>query len=322
MRIIDVLIRLISARDPNCPNEADVLAYSENRLSSRTRAQVERHFAGCHDCMDVLAFLGRQTHDSGAQTTDDIVSKQTNRVLAYIENDERQRNKTNQKPRSVTGFNISYPRLATVGLALSLIVVAIVFAFTMRQSSADAGMEALKLAVKDARYSETRVAGGFDHSPYAGSTRGDNRITDSLHFDRAEGKVAAAALKPGEIEAKMVLARVHLSRGNREDAKRALEILNQLRKSGVETPELINDMGVAQHQLNRYQEAINSFNEALVKAPRYEEALFNKALAEQDDHRFDEANRDWQLFISQSANENWKTEARTRLSKLAGASDR
>ncbi len=316
MRISDVLFRLIGARDPNCPNEADVLAYSENRLSTPSKAQIERHFADCHDCRQVLAFLGRKLDETPAPLTKEAVSAQTDRVLAYIQNDERNRGKPGQKARSAAGFYISYPRLAAVGLVICAIAAGGLFMITRDQSPADAAMEALRLAVKDARYTEARISGGFDHSRYAGTTRGDENSNDALHFDRAENKVKAAAQEAAAVEARLVLARVCLARGNREDAKRALAILEQLMKSGVETPVALNDMGVAQFQVANYDDAIVYFTKALEKSPRYDEALFNRALAEGRAHRDAEARQDWQQFINQSSDENWKNEARNHLTSI------
>jgi hypothetical protein len=83
MRIRDILIHLIGATDPNCPNEAAVLAYSENRLSSRNRAQIERHFANCADCLEVLAFLGRETNEAPAAPTENVLNRQTACSLTY-----------------------------------------------------------------------------------------------------------------------------------------------------------------------------------------------------------------------------------------------
>ncbi len=321
MKISDVLSRLIGARDPNCPNEADILAYSENKLSKRDRARVERHFAECDDCRQVLAFLGRGSEEATAPFTEKAVSEQTDRVLAYIQRDERDRTKSASKARAAAGFYISYPRLASVGLVIAAIAIAGVFMFTRTQAPADA-MDALRLAVKDARYTEARVSGGFDHSRYAGATRGDDSNHDDLLLSRAENKVKAAAQEPAAVEARLMLARVYLARGTREDAKRALEILNQLAARGVETPEALNDLGVAQFQLNKDQEAIDYFTKALAKLPRYDEALFNRALAEGRAHRNAEARQDWQQFINQSSDENWKTEARDHLNRLSGPTDR
>jgi tetratricopeptide (TPR) repeat protein len=320
MRISDVLIRLIGAEDPNCPNEADVLAYSENRLSPRNRAQLERHFSDCHDCLEVLAFLGRETSETPAPLSEEAVSEQTNKVLGHIRND-RGRSESPQKARPAGGFYISYPKLATVGLVVSAIAVAGILVIIRGQSPSDAAMEALKLAVKDTRYSETRISGGFDHAPFARATRGEDS-NDDLLLDRAENKAKAAAQETSDIRARLILAQSYLARGTTRGANEALAILDQLSKSGVETPEALNDTGVAEFQLRNYDDAIGYFTKALAKSPRYDEALFNRALAYQRAHRDAEARQDWQQFINQSTDASWKTEAKTYLNDLSSPIDR
>lgn len=314
MRISDVLLHLIGVRDPNCPNEADVLAYSENKLSTLRRVQIERHFADCDDCRQVLAFLVRESAEATAPVTEEAVSAQTNRVLAYIQNDERNRSKPARKARAAAGFYISYPRLASVGLVICAIAAGSVFMFTGGQSPADAGMDALRRGLKKERRTEARISGGLAQSRYTGATRSGDRNDDDLHFGNAENKVKAEA----DVDSRLVWVRVYLARGTREDAKRALEILDQLMKSGVETPVTLNDTGVAYLQLENYAEAINYFSKALEKSPACDEALFNRALAEGLDRRNEDARRDWQAFIEQSSDDNWKKEARDRLDRLNG----
>jgi Flp pilus assembly protein TadD len=322
MRISDALIRLIGARDTSCPNEASVLAYFENRLSSTSRAQIERHFANCIDCQEVLAFLGRETHATVPPTTPEAVSEQTTRVLGYIRNDELGRSKQTEKPPYAPGFRISYPKLATVGLVMSVIAITSIYFFISGPSPAEAGMEAIKLAVKNKRYTEPRVSGGFAHSRYAGTIRGADDSSANLHFDRAESKVRTAAQETSDVNAQLVLARSYLARGTSKGANQALTLLDQLSRRGVETPETLNDTGVAHLRLSNYDEAIVSFTRALAKSPRYDEALFNRALVHQILHRDAEARNDWQQFIDQSTDENWRNEARARLDSLNTSTDR
>jgi tetratricopeptide (TPR) repeat protein len=318
MKIRDVLIRLIGAKASNCPNDADILTYSERRLSAKRRAEFERHFAKCDDCRQVLAFLGQEADEALAPLapfTDEVVSAQTKRILAYIENDEARQTGPSKKHRAPSGFYISYPKLAAVALVMCAIAIAGVFLFIRPQATADA-MDALRLAVKDVRYTEARISGGFDHSRYAQKTRGGDRNIDDLYFSRAENKAKAAAQATAAAKDRLVLARVHLSRGTREDARQALAILDQLSKTGIETPEALNDTGVAQFELDNYDEAIANFTKALEKSPRYDEALFNRALAEGRAHRDAEARQDWRQFLNQSSDESWKTEAETHLQSL------
>jgi tetratricopeptide (TPR) repeat protein len=312
MRISDALFRLVGAIDPNCPNEDALLAYFENKLPTHKRAQFERHFAHCDDCRELLALVGRESDNTPAPLTEQAVAEQTNRVLGYIQSDERTPSKPAQKARAAGGFYISYAKLASVGFAICVIAVAVVFLLTRDQRPADAAMDALKLAVKDARYTEARVSGGFTYSRYA-VTRGGGRNDDDLQFRRAIDKLKPAEQENAPLNDRLVLARVYLARGTHEDAKRALAILNQLAARGVETPEALNDTGVAELQLNDYDVAIEYFSKALASSPSYGEALFNKALAEERSHRDSDAREDWQKFIDKSADDGWKTEARSRL---------
>jgi tetratricopeptide (TPR) repeat protein len=245
------------------------------------------------------------------------VAEQTNRVLGYIQSDERYRDKPAQRARSAGGFYISYPKLASVGLVICVIAVAVVFLFTRTQKPADAAMDALKLAVKDARYTEARVSGGLAYSRYA-VTRGGGRNDDDLQFSRAIGKLQPAEQENAPVNDRLVLARVYLARGRHEDATRARAILNQLAGRGVETPEALSDTGVAELQLNNYDAAIEYFSEALAKSPNWGEALFNRALAEERARRDRDALRDWQQFIDQSPDDNWTAEARLHLNSLGG----
>lgn len=321
MRISDVLNSLIGTRYTNCPNEADVLAYAEDRLSPRNRAQIERHFANCHDCLEVVAFLGRQTHETPAPLTEEAVSAHTERVLGYIRNDIRGSGEPVKAVPGPSGFHISYPKLATVGVVISAIAVAIIFTLT-GQSPSDAAMDALKYAVKNTRYTEPRVSGGFEYSPYARALRGDGEGSDTVLFDRAEIKAKAAARDSTDANAGLIWARYHLARGSFNEANQAVLILEQLLKTGVETPEALNDLGVAQYQLLNYDEAIGYFTRALAKSPGYGEALFNRALAYQRLNRDADARQDWQQFIGESADNGWRKEAMTHLNDLRSPDDR
>ena len=322
MRINDALIRLIGTRHTSCPNEANIFAYFENSLSSTNRAHIERHFANCTDCQEALAFLGRETHATTPPTSGEAVSEQTTRVLRYIRNDELSHSNQTEKPRPAPGFRVSYPKLATVGLVISAIAITSLYFFISRPSPAEAGMEAIRLAIKNERYTEARVSGGFAYSRYAGTVRGGDDRSDDLQFDRAEGKVLTAAQEESDVNAQLVLIRGYLARGTAKGANQALALLDQLSKRGVETPETLNDTGVAQLRLSNYDQALVAFTGALAKSPRYDEALFNRALAHELLHRDSEARKDWQQFIDQSEDKNWNNEARSRLDRLKTSTDR
>ncbi|PYT08642.1 MAG: hypothetical protein DMF60_04310 [Acidobacteria bacterium] len=299
MKISEVLLLTFGAKDPKCPGEADVLAYSENRLSTRRRVRVERHFAECDDCRQLLSFLGQESVEKAPLHSRAEASEQTNRVLGYIRNDELNRTSSAQKARPERGLRISYPWLAAVSLAVCAIVIAAVFLLVQRQAAADAGMEALRLGLKDQRRTEARISGGLEYSRYTGVTRGEDANDDNLHFDRALGKLRSAEQENAPANERLVLARVYLARRTPSDI----------------------DTGVAYMQPDNYDKAFEFFTRALAKAPNYDEALFNRALAEQRARHNDDAKRDWQQFIEKSWDDNWKTEARKNLSSL-GPSNR
>src|SRR5215510_2263680 len=320
MKLIDTLIGLIGGKDTKCPDEADALAFSENTLSTHQRNELERHFSGCTDCQNTLAFLGREKINSVA-ITDQEITLQTDRVLSYIQRDERNRfDNLREKKHSTRGFSVSYAVLASAGLIICAIAAGIVFVMTRDQAPSAAAMASLKQGLKDSRLSEARISGGFDYSRHAGSTRGIDNNDNDFYLTRAENKVKFAADQEyKDIENRIVLARVYLARATPDGAAQALKIYDQLGSAASGHPELLNDIGVAHVQQRDYSEAIAYFKRALERNPSYSEALFNLALAEGFDNRTEDARRDWQKFIDQSSGDGWKAEARSRLDSLGGA---
>lgn len=308
MKMSEAMLSVFGKREPRCPTEADVLAFFENKVSTLRRSRLQRHFSRCDDCRELLAFLGREPVEAPAAVTEQAVIEQTNRVLALIQEDDRKRYARAPRSRVAGGLSLSYPKLAIVGLIVCAIAAGAIFLLNRSQPPAVAAMEALALAVKDGRNTEARVSGGFAYSRYS-VTRGGESDEKALQFDRALGRLKYAEQQSAPISDRLVLARVYLARGTREDARQALAILNQLEARGVQTAEALNDAGVAQFELGAYEEAIACFNKALAKSPGYNEALFNKALAEQHAGRNEDARQDWQVFLSHSPANEWKAEA-------------
>ena len=316
-----------SSLGPHCPDVADIFIYMEGRTSSRMRAELEGHFAACSDCRELMALFIKvpdemvEGYDASlAPLSDDGVRKQAARVLAFIENDEsRPKQSVSKRPayteavRKREGFYIPYPVLAAMAMIICAIAAGAMFWLTRDQRPDDA-MDALKLAVKDERRIPARISGGLPYSPYS-VTRGDED-SEGLQFERALNKVNYAKDESANIKARWTLARVQLSLGNREDAKNALTILEQVLASGDQSAEIFNDLGVAQFQLENYSEAIANFNKALEKSPDFTEALFNRALAEESNSSIEAAKRDWQRFIQLTSDEKWREEAQKHLSRL------
>jgi len=320
MRISDVLYRLIGVNRPSCPNEADILAYSENRLSTIARSRLESHIAACEDCREILVFMGREV-EKGAPISAEAVSKQTARVLSAIRDYEHGSEKKERRVRVDFVPQISVPRLATVGLVMCAVLIAGIYFVMSNGSRPDAAMEALRLAVKDKRSTPLRVSGNLEYSAYS-VKRGDDRDNTDLQFSRALLKLKSAEEETAPASDRLVLARIYLARGTLEDSKRALEILSQVEARGVETAESLNDTGVAYFQLQDNKTAIDYFSRSLAKSPGYIEALFNRAVAEQGANRLADAKRDWEQFLVQSKDEKWNAEAGKRLKTLGDANSK
>jgi len=314
MRISDVLYSLIGVNRPSCPHESDILAYSENRLSTIARSRLESHIAGCEDCREVLVFMGREI-EKPAPVSAESVSAQTAKVLASIRAYEIGTPMPQNRRTMSAAPRISFARFATVGLVMCAVLSAGIFLVMNNGSRPDAAMEALRLAVKEKRFTPLRVSGNFEYSVYS-AKRGDDRDNTELQFTRALLKLKPAEAETAPASHRLLLACIYLSRGKLEDSKRALEILKQVEAQGVETAESLNDTGVAYFQLQDNSTAIDYFSRSLARSPGYIEALFNRAVAEQGANRLADAKRDWEQFLVQSKDERWNAEAGKRLKAL------
>jgi hypothetical protein len=331
MSFIDSIYNMFGGEkaDPQCPLEAEILAYSESNLQGRERAKLERHFVTCNDCRDLLVLLAQfndKPLESPGPLAESEVRNQTAKILNFIEADERKRAETAGqiiKPvsREREGIFISYSQLATAALFICAIGLGIFYLSTRNEKPETAAMRQLAKVQQDKRPSEMRTSGNLPYSPYT-SFRGASESDDhQLKLKRALNKLKFAENDGAPPQARQTLARVHLAFEEPGHARSALKILEQLVAKGVETSEVFNDIGVAQLQLANYGESIESFSKALEKSPAYDVALFNKALAEERAGHKEDAKRDWQRFINLPSDSNWKAEAEDHLRLLSTSSN-
>jgi len=302
----------------------------EGGTSPRKRAELEGHLATCSDCRELITLFIKvpdeniEGYDASlAPLSDDGVKKQAARVLAFIENDEIRR-PVNKQPinievaRKREGIYISYPVLAALAMIICAIAAGAMFWLNVDRRPEEA-MDALRLAIKDKRRTPARISDCSAYSRYT-SIRGEEDA-EELQFQRAFNKLNYAKDESAPVQARLTLARVHLALGKPDEARNALPILEQIVASGNQSAEIFNDLGVAQFQLEKYGEAIASFNKALEKSPNFIEAIFNRALAEESAKRTEAAIEDWQQFIRLTSDENWKTEAERHLGSLQSSSE-
>ncbi|HTG17926.1 MAG TPA: zf-HC2 domain-containing protein, partial [Blastocatellia bacterium] len=228
MSIHAILQRLTGSKrsyDGNgCPAEADILTYTEGKLSSSNRTRLEAHLAKCDDCRELLAFTVRETADarSTEMVSDKEVKLQTARVLAYIERDESNRRRANNEAASrrepvKAGWSISYPKLASVALVVCAVTTGSVIWINRDARPAEA-MAALRLAMKDERGNQALISGNIEYSPYLpkrGARGNDDlnyeRTLNNVNYERALNKVRFAEEETAPAESRHVLARVLLA---------------------------------------------------------------------------------------------------------------
>ena len=309
-----------------CPDEADLLSYAEKRLSPARRANLEGHIGNCDDCRESLALFarisGEETESAEAvdpSISDELIRRQTDRVLAFIALDEE--NQLPPRPRREpvklakpqrSGFSLSYAQLSFVA---TLVIVAAVGINYMATGSVEAQMEGtLTKALELDRRITPRISGRREHSPNS-VTRGASNTEEEL-FDFAIDKLKFAEKESAPTKARQILARVYLSRDKPDDSDKALNILRELVTRPDVTPEIWNDLGVAFYQSRNMDEAIRAFSEAIVQKPGYQEALFNRGLANKDAKNYHAASRDFNQFLELSSDEKWNQEAQEWLDKL------
>jgi hypothetical protein len=334
MNIRELLYRLAVKRAPEglpgtnlsavkqCPQENEFLDYSEGRLSSKREAQLESHFVGCEDCREFLALYAQLSEEhpqvltpSLEPVSDEVVRDQTARILTLIKEDDFNNRWQQQSSagKARRGISVSYAQLATAAVAV-LAVAVTAYLLLRGPSLEDEAARSIVLALKDGRLIEPRISGNLPWSPYS-NTRGEEE-NDELALERTIGKLKSAEDKSAPDSDRLALARLYLASGKRERAVKALGILRDLVASGNRSPAVLNDTGVALFQNGYYLEAAGLFTEAMEKAPGYEEALFNRALANYRAHLNDEAKRDWTEFIRKTSDEKWKEDAQNYLQVL------
>lgn len=296
-----------------CPREPDILSYIEDRFPTDKRAQMESHFTKCPNCREFLAIFSRVSEEyiegSSAPPSEEEVKVQTALVLDEIRKDESKHQALSPEPPSRPGVYVPYWQLAAA--ASFIIVIAVAVYWRTREPSPDQfAMQSLALTMKDKRPVEPRMSGGFARSEYA-PTRGEEN-SDRLKIETAIRRMDFARSPSAPQKDRLVLARLYLASG-RENAERALSILSEMDSTGKASAESLNDLGVAMFEMERFEEAVDAFTRALQKSPGFEEAIFNRALANNRAGRYAEARQDWQEFINKSSDEHWKIEAQRHL---------
>jgi tetratricopeptide (TPR) repeat protein len=253
------------------------------------------------------------------QTTNGDLKNQVARILGYIETDDRRQASQPEatqpalqpalKPAS--GLYLSYKQFAAALVICLVVIFGAILYLNRGESASHIADAAIAKAMREERRIQARVSGDIPWAQYK-ELRGEgdgyeaqlNRARERL-YENVEADPAA----------KMALARLYLVSGKKPDAMRAFDTLRQLEEGGMESAEFLNDMGVANYILGNNAEAISYFSRALEKSPGFSQALFNRALAHENAGKREEARSDWERFIRETSDENWKKEAGERINR-------
>jgi tetratricopeptide (TPR) repeat protein len=339
MKLPDSITRRGAGAKPGseCPEESEILGYFENKLSPQQQDSMRNHLVDCSDCRELVALFvqtssgateGQGRAVATSESLSDLaVRNQTARVLAMIERDEMQMAaKSSQtapsRPRILSGF---FPlRLAFAGVSLiAVCAIAIsVYVLTRSASPDTQATKALALARSDQRNIEPRTSADLPYARYP-ETRGDQvSALNEMQFDRALNFLRFAEDPSAPPASRLVLAQAYLERARPDDIDRARTILSGLESSGSGSVELLNDIGVVWFQSRDYERAASYFERALGLQSNYNPALFNIALTHERLHRNSDAIREWQQFLSTSADQKWKDEAQSHLENLENSRGR
>lgn len=276
-----------AAERATCLSPETLAAFAEGKLSRSEAARVVAHAEGCPRCMSAIE-SAHHIHEETAQR----------RRWPYL------------------------AVAAALATALPLTIPAVRTALFGSRSSMS---RLVASAPRGERLSETRLSGGFEYAPYRGPARLDGAAADIERMKRIglAGELADRANREPtagrEHDAGIALLLV----------ERPLEAAERLRLAAAKDPkearnwsDLAAALAAAAAQLDRsslYPQALDAADRALRLAPRFPEALFNRALIIEHLGLTSAARDAWHRYLETDPSSPWADEARKRMAKLDAA---
>ena len=201
-----------------------------------------------------------------------------------------------------------------LSIAILLIVVlfgALFIVLRARGSKVERGTEALIEAFSKQRLIEPRLSGGLKCGKFDSA---DSSRIDTDEFAEAHGLItdAVATSEPG---AELAYGRLLVSKSeNLPDAQMYLARAVAL---SPESAEAHNDLGVCFIQQGKIEDALDEFEAALKSRPEMPEALFNRALCNQQLLLSESVRADLTRLASIEKDDKWKKEIEQRLEKAS-----
>lgn len=229
-------------------------------------------------------------------------------------------------PSFLSSLGALFRRPAYAGVfALLLVAVLAASIYLLRSGGRADGLAELRALYGRERPTETRVY-GFGYAPLA-QLRGEPDAQDKGRLRIIENNLIEAAEKsPGAPETRHALGVFQLTQRKYADAIRELEAASKLDDKNAR---IHNDLGAAyfelakssakEKRLETFGRALEEFTRATELDANSTEALFNKALAQQELGQPRQAKETWTLYLQKDSSSPWAEEARKNLARLDDA---
>lgn len=212
--------------------------------------------------------------------------------------------------------------------AYAMLVVAValgVWALFFRQSDVDKSLLALNAAYRQERPIEARIS-GLNYAPYVATRGPGTERVDQTELRRAELTSLEALNKSAKPAAHHALGKVFLAKKQFDDA---IKHFDEALKGQPNNAQLNSDLGAAWLEKGRFDldkepgkgmeelgRSLENLTKALQLNPNLLEALFNRALCEEQLTLYSQAENDWQEFLKRDSTSPWASEARALLKRL------
>lgn len=276
--------------------------YLNGKLSPEARAHFEEHFLAAPERIEQLRF---------ASTFD-----------RYVES------KTRPIPASQGWMHNLSSSPARVAIFAVVVVVFALAAWQLffRQSQVDKGLLALNAAYREQRPTEARIS-NFDYAPFVVTRGPAEQKADQNELRRAELTLVDALNNNPSGAAHHALGKVHLAKG---DFDNAIKEFDAAIKSDSNNAQLYSDLGAAWLEkgkrdrdgaepgkgMEELGRALENLNKAIGLNPNSLEALFNRALCEEQMTANSQAETHWREYLTHDSRSQWADEARRRLQAL------
>jgi len=227
----------------------------------------------------------------------------------------------NARPPLLSPLTLFFRRLVYGGVfALLLVGILAGLFYIFRGRRADELAELRSLYGRE-RPTETRIS-EFGYAPHA-QLRGEPEAQDKSRLRVIENNLIEASEKSPDARTRHALGVFYLTQRKYADAVRELESAS---KSDERDARIHNDLGAAYFELAKTSakekrletlgRALEEFTRATALDANSQEALFNKALTQQELGQPRQAKETWAQYLQKDSSSQWAEEARRNLSRL------